>query len=343
MKSGERPWRAGYVRLARSGELGKRVRRLDALLADCTACPRECRVDRRRELGECATGAEAVVASWNPHFGEEPVISCRRGSGTVFLANCNLRCAFCQNHDISQRPKDFLGHEIAAEELGAIFIDLQDRGCHNINWVSPSHQVPQLVRALAVAARRGLEIPVVYNTNAYDSVEVLRLLDGVVDIYMPDLKYADPGAGRRLSGVEDYPRRGREALTEMYRQVGDAWDLGPEGELRRGLLVRMLVLPEGLAGIEENLEWISRHLSPRVAISLLAQYRPAHRVPRTPELAGCPGRRSSPISTARSAATSGGWRCGRSRHTWRGIGTMCRWRFEFGIRNSEFGMTDAPA
>jgi putative pyruvate formate lyase activating enzyme len=285
MNTGSLSRRASYVRLARKGELADRVRKLDALLSDCTVCPRECRVDRRKELGECSTGVDAMVASWNPHYGEESVISCRRGSGTVFLANCNLRCAFCQNHDISQRPKDFAGQEIAAEELATIFIDLQDRGCHNINWVSPSHQVPQLVRALAVAARRGLELPIVYNTNAYDSPEILRLLDGVIDIYMPDLKYADPDNGCRLSGIKDYPQRAREALTEMYRQVGDTWELGPEGELRRGLLVRMLVLPESLAGIEENLEWIARNLSRRVTISLLAQYHPAHRVPRTPDLA----------------------------------------------------------
>jgi len=226
-----------------------------------------------------------VVASWNPHHGEEPVISCRRGSGTVFLANCNLRCAFCQNHDISQRPKAFANRSIADEELATIFIDLQDHGCHNINWVSPSHQVPQLVRALAIAARRGLAIPIVYNTNAYDSIEVLRLLEGIVDIYMPDLKYADPDSGCRLSGVENYPQKAREALAEMYGQVGDAWELGPEGELRRGLLVRMLVLPEGSAGIEENLAWIAGNLAPTVTISLLAQYRPAHRVPRVEQLA----------------------------------------------------------
>ena len=283
MSSGLKAWRASYVALARCGELEERVRKLDALLSDCTVCPHECRIDRKSELGTCSTGAEAVVASWNPHHGEEPVISCRRGSGTVFLANCNLRCAFCQNHDISQRPMDFAGSEIPAEELATIFIDLQDRGCHNINWVSPSHQVPQLVRALAVAAHRGLELPIVYNTNGFDSVEVLRLLDGVVDIYMPDLKYADPGAGCRLSGIEDYPQRARAALAEMYRQVGDAWELGPEGELRRGLLVRMLVLPESLAGIEGNLEWIAQHLSPGVAISLLAQYHPAHRIPGSAE------------------------------------------------------------
>lgn len=273
------------MKLARSGELAVRARRLDEMLGDCTVCPRECRVDRRRQLGECATGAAAMVASWSPHHGEEPVISGRRGSGTVFLANCNLRCVFCQNHDISQRPSDFAGRSISDEELAAIFLGLQDLGCHNLNWVSPSHQVPQLLRALELGSRRGLELPVVYNSNAYDSIETLRLLEGVVDIWMPDLKYADPDAGRRLSGVDDYPLRARAALAEMYRQVGDAWELGPEGELRRGLLVRLLVLPGGPAGVEESLSWISSSLSPAVAVSLLAQYRPAHRVPRVPELA----------------------------------------------------------
>ncbi|MDX2436666.1 MAG: radical SAM protein [Acidobacteriota bacterium] len=282
MTTATRAWRAGYVRLARSGELADRAARLDALLTDCVVCPRECHVDRRHEVGECGTGADAVVASWNPHHGEEPVISGCRGSGTVFLANCNLRCAFCQNHDISQQPCDFSGTALADEDLAAIFVELQDRGCHNINWVSPTHQAPQLVRALDIAARRGLSLPIVYNSNGYDSVEVLRLLDGVVDIWMPDLKYAEPAAGCRLSGVDNYPQRAREALFEMFRQVGKGWEIGPEGELRRGLLVRMLVLPGNLAGIEDNLQWLATKLSPAIAVSLLAQYRPAHRVPRSP-------------------------------------------------------------
>jgi putative pyruvate formate lyase activating enzyme len=289
---GVRPFRAGYVRLARSGELGERALALDALLADCTVCPRECRVDRRASLGTCATGAAAVVASYGLHLGEEPVISGRRGSGTVFLANCNLRCAFCQNHDISQRPADFVGHEISDEALAAIFLDLQDRGAHNLNWVSPSHQVPQLMRALDIAAGRGLSIPIVYNSNGYDSVPVLRLLEGTVDIYMPDLKFADPAAGCRLSGIVDYPVRARAAIAEMHRQLGDDWLLAPDGALARGLLVRMLVLPEGLAGVDESLAWVASELSPRVAISLLAQYHPAHLVCTTrdfPEL----GRRVS--------------------------------------------------
>ena len=285
MNEVKKSWRASYVKLARGGELEERAKKLDTMLSDCTVCPRACRVDRRKELGECATGADATIASWNPHHGEEPVISCHRGSGTVFLANCNLRCVFCQNHDISQRPHTFSERPITDERLATIFIELQDHGCHNINWVSPSHQVPQLVRALAIAVTRGLSIPIVYNTNGYDSVEVLRLLDGAIDIYMPDLKYADPVTGYRLSAAEDYPRRAREALCEMYRQIGDTWELGPEGELRRGLLVRMLVLPNGLAGIEDNLAWISSTLSPKVTISLLAQYRPAHRVLRSPAFA----------------------------------------------------------
>jgi len=283
-----RPFRTSYVRLHRNGKLADRARRLDAMLADCAVCPRECRVDRRFELGSCATGTEAVVASSNLHFGEEPVISGRRGSGTVFLANCNLCCAFCQNHDISQRPSDFVGHEIPAATLAAIYLDLQDRGAHNINWVSPSHQVPQLVRALDIAAGRGLTLPIVYNSNGYDSVAALQLLDGIVDIYMPDLKYADPVTGCRLSGVEDYPVRARVALAEMHRQVGDDWILAPDGALLRGLLVRMLVLPDGLAGIEAGLQWIAQELSPVVAVSLLAQYHPSHQAATTlqfPELA----------------------------------------------------------
>ncbi len=282
-----RQWCPSYVRLARSGELEIRARRLEAMLGDCVVCPRGCRVDRRVELGECATGAEAVVASWGPHHGEEHPISARRGSGTVFLANCNLDCAFCQNWDVSHRPGDPRHHRMSAGELAAVFLELQDAGCHNLNWVSPTHQAPQLVAALAVAAERGLSIPIVYNSNGYDSVGVLRELDGVVDVWMPDLKYSDAAVGQRLSGVPDYPTQARAALAEMYRQVGDGWRLGPSGELLQGMLVRILVLPEGRAGVEDSLEWIARELSPVVAVSLLAQYRPEHlvRLGRHPEIA----------------------------------------------------------
>jgi putative pyruvate formate lyase activating enzyme len=273
--------RPSYVRLARSGELLQRTKALDGMLSPCAVCPRECRVDRRVELGTCATGSQATVASWTPHFGEEPVISGVRGSGTIFLANCNLRCVFCQNHDISQRPKAFVGGSGTDQELASIHLELQDRGCHNINWVSPSHQVPQLVRALALAADRGLSLPIVYNSNAYDGLETLRLLDGIIDVYMPDFKYSDPTAGALASRVPDYPERARLALMEMYRQVGPDWQLGPDGTLERGLLVRVLVLPNDLAGVEESLSWIAEELSPKVGISLMAQYYPAHLVART--------------------------------------------------------------
>jgi putative pyruvate formate lyase activating enzyme len=288
MPSSGRTPRASYIALERTGELEERARRLDEGLAECSLCPRACRVDRRRELGVCATAAEAVVAFFGPHFSEEPVISGRRGSGTVFLANCNLSCCFCQNHHVSQLPAAFVGRAVSSEGLAAMFIELQDRGCHNINWVSPSHQVPQLVRALSIAARRGLTLPIVYNTNAYDAISTLELLEGIVDVWMPDLKYAEAEVGAGLSGVSDYPQRARAALAEMYRQVGDDFDLAPDGALRRGLLVRVLVLPGDLAGVERSLEWMADHLSPRVAISLLAQYRPAHRAAGTtsfPELA----------------------------------------------------------
>lgn len=270
--------RASYLRLARTGELDERARTLDALLDDCTLCPHACRIDRSVEFGACNTGTAPVIASWCPHHGEEPVISGHNGSGTVFLANCNLACAFCQNHDISQQPTRFLDATMTDAGLADIFLELQDRGCHNLNWVSPSHQVPQLVRALAPAAARGLAVPIVYNTNAYDAVATLELLDGIVDVWMPDLKFADPSTGCRLSGIPDYPRRARAAIAEMYRQVGDDWEVGPDGALRRGILIRMLVLPENLAGIEANIEWIATELSPSIAISLLAQYRPANRV-----------------------------------------------------------------
>ncbi len=277
-------WRTGYSRLARGGEISERSRRLDQLFSECTLCPRRCGVDRRSDLGECATGPQAVVASWSPHHGEEPVISCRRGSGTVFLANCNLRCVFCQNHDISQRPRQFATAAISDEELASIFIELQDRGCHNINWVSPSHQVPQLVRALNLATQRGLSIPIVYNSNGYDSVETLRLLDGIVDIYMPDLKYADPDIGCRLSKTDRLsstgPRGPQGDVPANWKLVGSR----PRRRTPPGT-------PDQNAGAPEQPRWNpgehrldlrqsltkGRHLPPR-------PIPPAHRVPGSTDL-----------------------------------------------------------
>jgi len=273
----------GYRRLLASGELKRRVAGLEAMLECCELCPRCCRVDRRRELGRCFTGVKPIVASWGPHMGEEPPLSGRHGSGTVFLANCNLRCAFCQNADISQRPSNHIGHTSGVAELAAAMLQLQAAGCHNINWVSPTHQVAALVRALALAAENGLSVPIVYNSNGYDAVAVLALLDGVVDIYMPDLKYADALTAQELSGIADYPSAARSAVTEMFRQVGDSWDLAPDGTLRRGLLVRALILPGDLAGVAETLRWLSEALSPLVTVSLMSQYRPCHRAGRVAE------------------------------------------------------------
>jgi putative pyruvate formate lyase activating enzyme len=268
----------GYVALLRSGELGERVENLYALLASCTVCPRNCGNDRLKDvLASCASGVDPVVSSYTPHFGEEPVLSGTRGAGNVFFGNCNLRCVYCQNWQISQDWKAQRTNEVSVERLAEMLLELQASGCHNIGFVSPTHYAPQMAKAVLLAARVGLRLPIVYNTNAYDSVEVLRLLDGVVDVYLPDFKYADASAGWLYSKVPDYPERSREALVEMYRQKGSSLVYGGDGLLKSGLLVRMLVLPNGVAGVSESLSWIAETLSPRVAISLMAQYYPIHR------------------------------------------------------------------
>ena len=278
---------ASYVRLLATGELDDCGAALAELAHSCALCPHRCGVDRRCELGRCRTGTRPLVASWGPHLGEEPPISGSRGSGTVFLAGCNLRCLACQNADISQPPRGPGRFAIDERALAGIMLDLQLLGCHNINWVSPTHQLPQLVRALAIAARHGLTVPIVYNTNGYDNPEALRLLAGIVDIFMPDLKYADPASGELVSGVPDYPARARAAVTEMFRQIGAAWETGADGVLERGLLVRILVLPGDLAGAAESLRWLAESLSPEVAVSLMSQYRPAHLAAGHPALARC--------------------------------------------------------
>jgi putative pyruvate formate lyase activating enzyme len=268
----------GYLRLLASGELEERVERLYALLRACTVCPRDCGNDRLAGvLASCASGADPVVSAHTPHFGEEPFLSGTGGAGNVFFGNCNLRCVYCQNWQISQRYAAQLPNTVAVERLAEMMLELQARGCHNIGFVSPTHYAPQMAKAVLLAARAGLTLPIVYNTNCYDSVEVLRLLDCVVDIYLPDLKYADDAAGSLYSKVPDYPARAREALLEMYRQKGARLELDDDGLLKSGLLVRLLVLPNGVAGVRETLTWIAETLSPRVAISLMAQYYPIHR------------------------------------------------------------------
>jgi putative pyruvate formate lyase activating enzyme len=262
-----------YLALYESGEFARRVEALEAMLASCNVCPLDCGNNRLRdEIARCYSGRLPVVSSYTAHFGEEPALTGTRGAGNVFFGNCNLRCVYCQNYQISQTHKQQIKNQVTHERLAEMLLELQERGCHNINFVSPTHFAPQMARALLIAVERGLRLPVVYNTNAYDSVEVLRLLEGIVDVYLPDLKYADSEAGYDYSKVPAYTERARAALREMYRQTGDELRFDEQGLLRRGLVVRLLVLPNDLAGVRESLEWLREDLSPRVAVSLMAQY-----------------------------------------------------------------------
>ena len=264
---------AKYLTLLAENKLEDRVRELEDLLRSCTVCPKDCGNDRLNdEIAACYSGKLPIVSSYTAHFGEEPCLSGTNGAGNIFFGNCNLRCVYCQNFQISQTHKNQKKNEVTHERLAEMMLELQDRGCHNIGFVSPTHFAPQMARAILIAARQGLTLPVVYNTNAYDSVEVLRLLDGIVDIYLPDLKYADSDAGFQYSKVRNYKEHARAAIKEMHRQMGDTLVFGDDGLLKRGLMIRLLVLPNDIAGIEENLRWIRNELSPKTAISLMAQY-----------------------------------------------------------------------
>ena len=262
-----------YLKLLEENRLEERVLLLEEMLRSCNVCPKDCGNDRLAdEVAACYSGRLPIVSSYTAHFGEEPVLSGTRGAGNIFFGNCNLRCVYCQNYQISQTWKQQRKNEVTHERLAEMMLELQERGVHNIGFVSPTHFAPQMARAILIAARQGLRLPIVYNTNAYDSVEVLRLLDGIVDIYLPDLKYADSDAGFQFSKVRDYTLHARAAIKEMHRQMGDSLVFGEDGLLKRGLLIRLLVLPNDIAGIEENLRWIRDELSPRTAISLMAQY-----------------------------------------------------------------------
>jgi putative pyruvate formate lyase activating enzyme len=266
-------YRPNYLSLYESGELEERVQALEKMLLICNICPLDCGNNRmENQLARCYSGRLPVVSSYTAHFGEEPALAGTNGAGNIFLGNCNLRCVYCQNYQISQTHKEQIKNEVTHERLASMMLELQERGCHNVNFVSPTHFAPQVARSILIAAGRGLRLPVVYNTNAYDSTEVLRLLDGVVDIYLPDLKYADSSDGYTYSKVPNYTEHARRALKEMFRQTGDELVFDDKGLLRRGLVVRLLVLPNDIAGIRESLEWIRDELSPRVAVSLMAQY-----------------------------------------------------------------------
>lgn len=276
----------GYLALLKSGVLEKRVKEAVDAMAHCKLCPRRCDVDRLHgDRGYCRSGARAVVASYSPHFGEEDVLVGIGGSGTIFLTYCNLRCIFCQNCDISQKGE---GREVSPEELARMMLKLQDMGCHNLNFVSPSHFIAPILQGVLAAAREGLRIPLVYNSGGYDLVEALQLLDGVFDIYMPDLKFADPQVSRRLADAGDYFSVAKEAVREMHRQVGDL-KTANRGIAYRGLLVRHLVLPEDLAGTREIMEFLAREISVDTVVNIMGQYYPAHQAAREPAL----GRRVS--------------------------------------------------
>jgi putative pyruvate formate lyase activating enzyme len=262
-----------YLTLLRSGELKHRVQAVYERLHDCDFCGRECRVDRYEKLGTCRTGVRALVSSYGPHMGEEDPLRGFRGSGTIFFAWCNLNCQYCQNYDISQLGR---GEEAEPEEIASMMLALQDRGCHNINVVSPTHVAAPILAALLIAAEAGLRLPLVWNTGGYDSLTMLALLDGVVDIYMPDMKYADEETARKYSKIRHYPAVNQAAVKEMYRQVGDL-TLDENGVALRGLLVRHLVLPEGLAGTPEIARFLAEEVSRDTYINVMDQYRPCYK------------------------------------------------------------------
>jgi len=262
---------ASYLSLFRSGELKRRAEAARTHESACDLCARSCGINRAERTGACHTGLRARVASYGPHHGEEDPLRGWNGSGTIFFSWCNLRCVYCQNHDISQAPA---GHEMTSAELAAIMIELQARGCHNINLVSPSHVVAEILDALVLAVKAGLTLPLVYNTGGYDSLATLELLDGVIDLYMPDMKYSQASVARGYSKIKDYPRINQEAVREMHRQVGDL-QLDPDGIAIRGLLVRHLVLPARLAGTRQIMRFLATEISTDTYVNIMQQYRPA--------------------------------------------------------------------
>jgi putative pyruvate formate lyase activating enzyme len=270
-------FRPAYLSIG-STELRRRADRAVAALAECRACPRDCGVNRLEDKwAACKTGRYALVSSYFPHFGEEDCLRGWRGSGTIFFGHCNLRCVFCQNYDISQaiRPGGPAGHR--PEAIAGMMLELQDRGCHNINFVTPEHVVPQVLEAVAVAVDRGLALPIVYNTSAYDALESIALMDGIVDIYMPDFKYWSADRSRTYLKAENYPEAARSVIEAMHRQVGRLV-VDDEGLARRGLIVRHLVMPGALEETRAILQWIADTLGRETYVNLMDQYYPAGKV-----------------------------------------------------------------
>ncbi|HET6514722.1 MAG TPA: radical SAM protein [Thermodesulfovibrionales bacterium] len=270
----------GYLKIS-AEELNEKILDAEELLKECVLCPRRCHVDRTAgENGFCRVLNKPFVASWGPHFGEERPLVGRFGSGTIFFSFCNLGCIFCQNWTISHEGE---GAEVSFERLAAIMVGLQDMGCHNINLVTPTHQMPMILRSLALARDQGLSLPVVYNCGGYESPEALSILDGVIDIYMPDIKYADAATALRYSKARDYPEAAKAAIREMHRQVGDLI-IDERGIAKRGLLVRHLVLPENGAGTEEIVRFLSEEISRNTYLNIMDQYHPCYKAYENPPL-----------------------------------------------------------
>ncbi|MCD4803720.1 MAG: 4Fe-4S cluster-binding domain-containing protein [Anaerolineales bacterium] len=270
-----------YLDLLLSGDLKKRAADFQRRLKACDLCPRDCGVNRvEGEIGFCGVGNQVWVNSYGLHFGEEDPLRGWQGSGTIFFSGCNLSCLYCQNAEISQKVS---GSEISVEVLANVMLELENRGAHNINLVSPTHVIAQIIKAIYIAAQRGLKLPIVYNTGGYDSIHTLKMLDGIIDIYMPDMKYSEPEISGRLSGVPDYPSVNQIAVKEMFRQVGNLV-MSTQGIAERGLLVRHLVLPGGLAGSKTVLEFIAKEISRNTYLNIMDQYRPAYLAGRHSEI-----------------------------------------------------------
>ncbi|MBL7128159.1 MAG: radical SAM protein [Ignavibacteria bacterium] len=280
-----------YIKTYHEGLLRDKVDEANSQLRNCTLCPRNCEVDRinikkSKNVGICRTGKHTVVCSSQPHFGEEAPLVGTRGSGTIFFTHCNLLCNFCQNFDISHEG---CGREVLDAELASMMITLQEQGCHNINFITPSHVVPQILSAIELAVEYGLSIPLVYNSSGYDKVETLKLLEGVIDIYMPDFKFWDPTVASKTCKAQDYPDTARKAIIEMYRQVGELF-INENGTAERGLLIRHLVLPKGLAGTKEIMKFIYNDISPNTYVNIMFQYRPCGDASEISELSQAPTR-----------------------------------------------------
>jgi len=271
-----------YLTAFKNGKLAQAISAADQLLESCSICPRKCKINRLKgETGFCKTGLQAEVYSYMAHHGEEPPISGTKGSGTIFFSHCNMACVYCQNYEFSQKNEQ--GRGVSDQELAKIMLELQGRGCHNINLVSPTHVLPQILQALKIVIEMGLKIPLVYNTSGYELPEMIKLLDGIVDVYLPDMRYADSSMSQKFSCAPDYPKYNQLAVKEMHRQAGIA-QINDKGIIEKGVIVRHLVLPANISGTEQIMKFIAQEISVHTYISLMSQYTPYYKACDYPDL-----------------------------------------------------------